>query len=56
MLKNHQTPLGERVQVLATHFYGWRVVGVCFVAAVLTWGFSVFGASVYLAEITRAQS
>jgi MFS family permease len=41
---------------LATLFYGWRVVGVCFVAAVLTWGFGVFGASVYLAEVTRAQS
>lgn len=32
-------------------FYGWRVVGVCFVAAVFTWGFGVFGGSVYLNEI-----
>jgi MFS family permease len=36
-------------------FYGWRVVGVCFVAAVFTWGFGVFGASVYLAEVTKGQ-
>ena len=35
-------------------FHGWRVVGVCFVAAVFTWGFGVFGSSVYLSEITRA--
>ena len=35
-------------------FYGWRVVGVCFVAAVFTWGFGVFGSSVYLSEVSRA--
>jgi MFS family permease len=35
-------------------FYGWRVVGVCFVAAVFTWGLGVFGGSVYLAEIRAA--
>ena len=35
-------------------FHGWRVVGVCFIAAVFTWGFGVFGSSVYLSEITRA--
>lgn len=35
-------------------FYGWRVVGVCFVAAVFTWGLGVFGGSVYLSEIARA--
>ena len=35
-------------------FYGWRVVGVCFVAAVFTWGLGVFGGSVYLAEIQLA--
>ncbi len=34
-------------------FYGWRVVAVCFAAAVFTWGFGVFGASVYLSEVTR---
>jgi len=34
-------------------FHGWRVVGVCFTAAVFTWGFAVFGASVYLSELTR---
>jgi MFS family permease len=36
-------------------FYGWRVVAVCFMAAVFAWGLGVFGASVYLAELTRAQ-
>lgn len=35
-------------------FYGWRVVGVCFMAAVFTWGLGVFGASVYLSEVTKA--
>ncbi|MFN4089330.1 MAG: MFS transporter [Alphaproteobacteria bacterium] len=39
-----------------TVFHGWRVVGACFVAAVFTWGFGVFGGSVYLAEVTRAQA
>jgi MFS family permease len=36
-------------------FHGWWVVAVCFVAAVFTWGFGVFGASVYLSAITRGQ-
>lgn len=36
-------------------FYGWRVVGVCLVAAVFAWGFGSFGMSVYLAELTREQ-
>lgn len=35
-------------------YHGWLVVGVCFMAAVFTWGFGVFGASVYLSEVTRA--
>ncbi len=35
-------------------FYGWRVVGVCFAAAVFTWGLGDFGASVYLSEISKA--
>ena len=35
-------------------YYGWRVVGVCFVAAVFTWGLGVFGGSVYLSEIHGA--
>jgi MFS family permease len=33
---------------------GWRVVGTCFVAAVFTWGLGVFGAGVYLSEVTKA--
>lgn len=35
-------------------YHGWLVVAVCFMAAVFTWGFGVFGASVYLSEVTRA--
>ena len=31
------------------------MVGVCFVAAVFTWGLGVFGASVYLSEVTKAR-
>jgi MFS family permease len=36
-------------------YYGWRVVGVCFIAAMFTWGLGVFGASVYLSEVTKAR-
>ena len=35
--------------------HGWRVVAVCFLAAVFTWGLGVFGASVYLHEVTKAR-
>ncbi len=35
-------------------YHGWLVVGVCFIAALFAWGFGVFGASVYLSEVTRA--
>jgi hypothetical protein len=35
--------------------HGWRVVAFCFLAAVFTWGFGVFGASVYLHEVTTAR-
>lgn len=35
-------------------YYGWRVVAVCFVAASFTWGFGVYGASVYLSQITAS--
>src|SRR6185295_10829211 len=33
----------------------WRVVAFCFIAAVFTWGLGVFGASVYLHEVTKAR-
>ena len=33
-------------------YYGWYVVVVCFAAASFTWGFGVYGASVYLSQIT----
>ena len=35
--------------------HGWRVVFTCFVAAVFTWGLGVFGAGVYLSEVTKAR-
>jgi len=35
--------------------HGWRVVAFCFLAAVFTWGLGVFGAGVYLHEVTRAR-
>ncbi len=35
--------------------HGWRVVAFCFLAAVFTWGLGVFGASVYLHEVTNAR-
>jgi MFS family permease len=41
-------PVSRRVPI----FYGWHVVAVCFVAAVFAWGLGVFGASVYLNEVT----
>ena len=31
------------------------MVAFCFLAAVFTWGLGVFGASVYLHEVTRAR-
>jgi len=34
--------------------HGWRVVAFCFLAAVFTWGLGVFGASIYLHEVTTA--
>ena len=33
-------------------FYGWRVVGACFVIASFAWGLGLFGASVYLQAVT----
>lgn len=35
-------------------YYGWRVVAICFVAATFTWGFGVYGASVYLSQISAS--
>jgi predicted MFS family arabinose efflux permease len=34
-------------------YHGWRVVGACFVMAVLSWGFGFYGHGFYLAELTR---
>ena len=35
-------------------FYGWRVVGVCFVVAAFAWALGLFGSSVYLQAVTAA--
>src|SRR5688572_31513735 len=43
----------ERSDPMRSH--GWRVVAFCFLAAVFTWGLGVFGASVYLSEVTKAR-
>jgi MFS family permease len=34
-------------------YHGWRVVGACFVMAVLSWGFGFYGHAFYLAELKR---
>ena len=36
-------------------FYGWRIVVACLVIAILAWGLGLFGASVYLHEISRTR-
>ncbi len=35
-------------------YRGWRIVAVCFVAAVFSWGLGFYGQSVFLAELIRA--
>jgi len=37
----------------SARFPGWRVVIVCFVMAVFSWGFGFYGQGVYLAELSR---
>lgn len=34
-------------------YEGWRVVAVCFLAAVIGWSFAFYGQSIYLAEMQR---
>lgn len=33
-------------------FYGWRMVGTCFVIAAFAWTLGLFGSSVYLQAVT----
>ena len=47
---------GHHMLAASPVYYGWRVVAVCFVAALFTWGFGVFGASVYLSAITNGRA
>lgn len=34
-------------------YHGWRVVGACFLMAVMAWGFGFYGHGFYLAELRR---
>ncbi len=42
-----------RLDEASPRYPGWRVVMVCFVTAVFSWGFGFYGQSVYLAELQR---
>jgi MFS family permease len=35
-------------------FYGWRIVGACFIIASFAWSLGLFGSSVYLQAVTAA--
>ncbi len=35
-------------------FYGWRIVGACFIVASFAWALGLFGSSVYLQALTTA--
>ena len=37
---------------MARLFYGWRVVGACFLVAAVAWSLGLFGSSVYLQAVT----
>lgn len=40
--------------MMASIFYGWRVVAACFVVAAFAWALGLFGSSVYLQAVTIA--
>lgn len=39
----------------AALFYGWRIVGACFVIASIAWSLGLFGASVYLHAVSETR-
>jgi MFS family permease len=39
----------------AASFYGWRIVGACFVIASIAWSLGLFGASVYLHAVSETR-
>ena len=43
----------RRADETSPRYAGWRVVIVCFVMAVFSWGFGFYGHAVYLAELQR---
>jgi predicted MFS family arabinose efflux permease len=49
---NPVRPLAISAEASA-RYYGWRVMGACFVLALLSWGFGFYGHGFYLAELRR---
>ncbi|MGO4713050.1 MFS transporter [Bradyrhizobium sp. 2TAF24] len=48
------SPTLPHIDERSLRFPGWRVVGVCFLAATFAWALGFYGQSVYLAELRRA--
>jgi len=46
-------PAPDAADESSLSYPGWRVVGVCFVMAMLVWGFGFYGHGFYLAELQR---
>lgn len=46
-------PLDAEGGETSLHYPGWRVVGLCFVMALLCWGLGFYGHGFYLAELRR---
>ncbi|MEW6639192.1 MAG: MFS transporter [Pseudomonadota bacterium] len=47
------SPIPPLLDERSPRFSGWRVVGVCFIAATFAWALGFYGQSVYLAELRR---
>lgn len=47
------TAMGGSPDEASFRYAGWRVVGVCFLAAMFAWALGFYGQSVYLAELQR---
>ncbi|MBM3530182.1 MAG: MFS transporter [Alphaproteobacteria bacterium] len=52
MTPHSATPPGGPGEA-SIRYAGWRVVAVCYLAAVFCWGFGLYGHGVYLAELNR---
>ena len=56
LAKSGRMRLHERIVArdeASLRYEGWRVVAVCFLAAIIGWSFAFYGQSVYLAEVQR---